>query len=115
MPARASRRCGKNMAYKLIKTDSFQRDLDVAVAYIALSLENKMTAASLLDAVEKSYDGIERMPLMYEACRDPHLKELGYRRAVIQNYIMLYKVDSEAETVYVMRLFHGRQDYEKMI
>ena len=115
MPARASRRCGKNMAYKLIKTDSFQRDLNAVVAYIALSLENKVAATSLLDAVEKSYDGIERMPLMYEACRDPHLKELGYRRAVIQNYIMLYKVDSEAETVYVMRLFHGRQDYEKMI
>ena len=103
------------MAYKLIKTDSFQRDLDAAVAYIALSLENKVAAASLLDAVERTYDGIERMPLMYEACRDPHLKALGYRRAVIQNYIMVYKADSETETVYMMWLFHGRQDYEKLI
>ena len=55
------------------------------------------------------------MPLMYESCRDPHLKELGYRRAVMQNYIMVYKVDSKTETVYIMRLFHGRQDYEKLI
>lgn len=54
------------MAYKLIKTDSFHRDLDAVIAYIALSLENRIAAASLLDAVEKSYDGIERMPLMYE-------------------------------------------------
>lgn len=103
------------MAYKLIKTDSFQRDLDAVVAYIALSLENKVAAASLLDAVEKSCDGIERMPLMYEACRDPHLKELGYRKAVVHKYMIIYKVDSETEAVYLMRLFHGRQDYEKLI
>ena len=55
------------------------------------------------------------MPLMYEACHDPYLKELGYRKAVIRNYIMVYKVDKDVKAVYVMRLFHGRQDYEKLI
>ncbi len=103
------------MAYKLIKTDSFQRDLDAVIGYIVLSLENRIAAASLLDAVEKSYDDIERMPLMYEACHDPHLKELGYRKAVIRNYIMVYRVDEGNKTVYILRLFHGRQDYEKLI
>ncbi len=103
------------MAYKLIKTDSFQRDLDAVIGYIALSLENRIAAASLLDAVEKSYDGIERMPLMYEACHDPHLKELGYRKAAIRNYIMIYRADEGAKTVYILRMFHGRQDYEKLI
>ena len=103
------------MAYKLIRTDSFQRDLDTVVAYIALSLENKAAAASLLDAIEKFYGDVERIPLMYEACHDPYLKELGYRKAIIHKYVVVYKVDSSAETVYIMRLFHGRQDYEKLI
>lgn len=103
------------MAYKLIKTDSFLRDLDAVIGYIALTLENKAAAASLLEAIEKSYDGIEHMPLMYEACRDPYLKGLGYRKAVIRSYIMIYKVDEETETVYILRLFHGRQDYEKLL
>ena len=103
------------MAYRLVIIDCFQRDLDAAVAYIVLSLENKIAAASMMMAVEKSYDDLERMPLMYEACRDPYLKELGYRKLVIHNYVMVYKVDSKAETVYIMRLFHGRQDYEKLI
>ena len=103
------------MAYKLLKTDAFQRDLDAAIRYITVSLENKIAAASLLDAIEKSYDDLVNMPLKYEACRDPYLKELGYRKAVIRNYIMIYKVDSEAQTVYIMRLSHGRQNYEKLI
>lgn len=103
------------MAYKLCRADAFERDLDAVIGYIVLSLENKVAAASLLDAIEKCYEDLERMPLMYEACHDPYLKELGYRKAVIRNYIMVYKVDEESGTVHIMRLFHSRQDYEKLI
>ena len=115
MPVRDCRPCGKSMAYKIVKADAFQNDLDGVIGYVALSLENKIAASSLLGVIEKSYDDLERMPLMYEACHDPYLKELGYRKVVIRNYIMVYKVDEDAKTVYVMRLFHGRQDYEKLI
>lgn len=103
------------MAYKIIKTDSFQRDLEAVISYIALSLGNKPAAVSLLDAIEKTYDELERMPLMYEACHDPYLQTLEYRKAVIHNYIMVYKVDESAKTVNIMRFFHGRQDYGKLI
>ena len=113
MPVKDCGYCVKSMTYKLIMTDSFQRDLDAVIGYIAMTLENKAAAASLLDAIEQSFDWIERMPLMYEACQDPHLRELGYRKAVIRNYILVYQVDGD--TVNLLRLFHGRQDYEKLI
>lgn len=103
------------MAYKIIKTDAFQRDLDAAIGYLVLSLENKPAAAALLDEIEKTYDGLERMPMMCEACRDPYLKERGYRKAVIRNYIMVYTVDEDTKTVSIMRFFHGRQDYTNLI
>ena len=103
------------MAYKIIKTDSYQRDLDGAVGYIALSLSNKTAAASLLDAVEKIYDDLERMPLMYSFCDDPHLRDMKYHKAVIKNYIMVYAVDEDAKVVTILRFFHGRQNYEKLI
>ena len=103
------------MAYRIVKTDAFQRDLDGAIAYIALSLENRIAAKSLLDAIEKSYGDLERMPLMYEACRDPRLNALGYRKVGIHNYIMVYKVDETAKLVTILRLFHGKQDYSNLI
>lgn len=103
------------MVYKINRTDAFQRDLDAAIGYIVISLENKIAATALLDAIEKSYDNLEHMPLMYEACHDPALKELGYRKVGVHNYIMVYKVDEDARTVNMMRFFHGRQDYEKLI
>ncbi len=103
------------MAYKVKRTNAFDRDLDAVIGYIALSLENKPAAASLLNDIEKCYGELERMPLMYAACHDPYLRELGYRKAVIHNYILIYKVNEDEKIVYIMRLFHGRQDYEKLI
>ena len=103
------------MAYKIVKTNSYQRDLDGAVGYIVLSLANKPAAVSLLNAVEKIYDDLERMPLMYGFCDDQRLRDLKYHKAVVKNYIMVYTVDEDAKVVTVRRFFHGRQDYEKLI
>lgn len=103
------------MAYKLLQTDAFQRDFDAVIAYLVLALKNRAAAASLLDAIESSCGDLQRMPLMYEACRDPYLSGLGYRKAGIHGYILIYKVDGEAKTVTLLRLFHSRQDYEKLI
>ena len=103
------------MAYKIIETELGQKDLSSIVDYIVYSLENPSAAAALLDEVEACYDTLERHPMMFEACSDPYLKALGYRKAGIRNYIMIYKVHEPTQTVSIMRLFHGRQDYEKLI
>lgn len=103
------------MAYKIIETELGQKDLSDIVDYIVYSLENPSAAAALLDEVEPCYNTLERHPMMFEACCDPYLKALGYRKAGIRNYIMIYKVHEPTQTVSIMRFFHGRQDYEKLI
>ena len=103
------------MAYKILETERAQQDLSDIVGYIVSSLENPSAAASFLDEVEGCYDNLEQFPLMFEACRDPRLKASGYRKAGIKNYIMVYKVNESTGTVFIMRFFHGRQDYEKLI
>lgn len=115
MPVKGWLRYGRNMVYKIVRTNSYQRDLDGAVGYIVLSLANKAAAISLLNAIEKIYDDLERMPLMYGFCSDPRLRAMKYHKAVIKNYIMVYTVDETAKVVNILRLFHGRQDYERLI
>ncbi len=103
------------MAYKVLETELAQQDLDNILSYIALSLANPTAASAFADAVEDCYGCLEKMPLMFERCRDPRLSALGYRKAVINHYVCVYKVDESAETVMIMRFFYGRQDYEKLI
>ena len=59
------------MAYKIIKTELAEQDLNSILGYMVHSLTNPSAAASFADAVEACYSNLEKMPLMYELCRDP--------------------------------------------
>ena len=80
------------MGYKVVETEQAVQDLDGILGYIANSLANPSAAAAFADEVEKCYTNLEGMPLMYEQCRDSRLRVLGYRKAVIKNYILIYRV-----------------------
>ena len=103
------------MVFKVEVTPLASKDLDEIVAYIAEELENPTAAVSFLDDVDACYTGLAGMPFMYEKCRDPQLKALQYRRAVIKHYVMVYRVDEVGNTVYILRFFYGAQEYEKLI
>jgi len=101
--------------YKLVITELAEDDLDEIVKYIAVELTAPTAATAFIDAVSECYNRIEQNPLCYEAARDLKLRLEGYRRAVIKNYIMLYKVFPDNEEVVVYRFFHGRRDYASLI
>ena len=68
-------------------------------------------ANDLLDDILKCYDSISLNPLMYVLCDNYRLKSKEYRKAVIKNYIMFYRVDEVKQTIYIMRFIYGRRDY----
>ena len=103
------------MGYKIENTPLAEQDLDGILSYIAENLGNKTATVSFLDEVDACYINLERMPFMYEQCRDPQLRALGYRKAIIKNYVMIYRVDEDKKIVYILRFFYGRRDYEKLI
>ena len=103
------------MAYELIVTEAAHSDLDEALDYIVHRLSNPTAAVSLLDQVEACYGQLRNFPMLYEACWDPRLLDLGYRKVVIGHYILVYHPVEEERTVYVLRFFYGGRDYEKLI
>ena len=72
-------------------------------------------ANDLLDDILKCYDNISMNPLMYALCDNDRLKSKKYRKAVIKNYIMFYRVDEEKQTIYIMRFIYGRRDYMNLL
>lgn len=53
--------------------------------------------------------------MMYSKCGDSRLEKEGYRKAVIKNYILVYKVGEIGKTVIVLRFFYGARDYAILI
>ena len=103
------------MDYKVVVTLGAHEDIAEILRYLAETLDNKPAAARFADALEKNYDALAAFPYACEASRDPRLKQQGYRKFVIDNYVGLYLVNDERREVAVMRLFYGKRDYAKLL
>lgn len=101
--------------YKLKISELAHKDLDKIVSYIVVQLANPKAASDFLDEVEKCYDYIRNNPMMYTECQDMRLKEEGYRKISIKNYVLIYKINEISKTVNILRFFYGAQDYAKLI
>jgi mRNA-degrading endonuclease RelE of RelBE toxin-antitoxin system len=61
------------------------------------------------------YDRLKDNPKIYQLCDYQNFKEKGYRKAVIKNYVLTYRIDEETNTVYILHFVYGRQDYYSII
>ncbi|WP_088227346.1 type II toxin-antitoxin system RelE/ParE family toxin [Desulfosporosinus sp. FKB] len=101
--------------YRLVVTELANEDLDNIISYIALQLDNPMAAATFLDEVERCCGFLKSNPFMYERCHDVRLEADGYRKATINNYVLVYKMDEMTKVVIIYRLFYGVQNYILLI
>ena len=103
------------MAYDLLVTEAAHEDLEEALGYIAGDLSNPSAAVNLLDQVQAVYEQLKNFPQLYESCHDLRLRNLGYRKVVIGNFVLVYHPIEEERRIYILRFFYGGRDYEKLI
>ena len=103
------------MIYKLIVSKEADEDIADIVFYIVSELNNPGAASAFLDDVEKSYHNIVEKPAMYSLCNDYRLRNGGYRKIVIKNYLILYRINEENKTVIVVRVVYGGRNYSELI
>lgn len=103
------------MAYKLIITEKAESDLDGIIAYIMQDLCNETAAAHLLIEVEKRYDMLETNPHIFPVCQQLLLSVRGYRKVIINNYILIIRIDEDARIVYIERFFSRLEDYAEKL
>jgi len=100
--------------YRVDISDRANYEPDKILTYISEDLAAPQAAVSFVDGVYACYDRLEENPYIYEACRDTRLSRKGYRRAVIKNYVMLYKI-YDHDLVAVHHFFYSGQDYAMMV
>lgn len=68
-----------------------------------------------LDKVGECYGRLAENPKIYQLCDHENFKEKGYRKAVVKNYVLIYRIDEAAKAVYILHIFYGRQNYYSYI
>ena len=101
--------------YKVKFTLIADKDIDNIFLYIFNELKAPMAAENLLNEIEQKIKKIADMPYSCPLVDDKFLREKGYRKLVVKNYIALYVVSDDEKLVKIMRVIYGASDYEQNI
>jgi len=100
---------------KLKITPAAAGDLDAIDTYITNTLFAPMAAQDLIADFDKSFRSLCDAPYRCELSRNATLREKGYRRVVIGNYVGLYLVDETKKLLIIAHIFYGAMDYERYV
>lgn len=101
--------------YTLKITPAAANDLDKIYSYISNELYNETAAENLMDKIEESFMRLKEFPFSCNFVSDDFLKNKGYRKLIVDNYIGFYIVDEEKQQVIIMRVLYGKQKYQDII
>lgn len=104
-----------NSNYTIKMTPKSVEDLDKIYSYIAEELFAEKSAKGILDRIEKSIMRLEEFPFSCNYVADEFLRNKGYRKLIIDNYIAFYLVYEKEKQVIIMRVLYGRQKYEHLL
>ena len=83
------------------------------IALLHKTLSGPESARKITDEMFSAMERLTRFPLSAPLIRDVELRRLGYRYAVVKNYLMFYRLIGD--TVYVYHIVHGRTDYPTLL
>jgi len=101
------------MACKKVILDEAQREYRAIVSYLVEVLKSPQAAANFMDAFDEQLSLIAENPEIFALSRVPELAARGYRTALVNNYVMLYK--AHEDKIVVAHVFHQTQDYARLV
>ena len=97
--------------YKILVSETYHKDLKDIIHYIYHNLDAPLTTSALLDVIESAVSALSVMPFRYGLVDDAYLHRKKFRKCLVKNYIIFYKVNKENKTVMIHRILHARQKW----
>ena len=101
--------------YTIKMTPKAAEDLDNIYQYISKELFATSSATNILERIEKGIMGLREFPFSCNYVADEYLRNKGYRKLLVGNYIVFYLIEEENDQVIIMRVLYGKQKYENLL
>lgn len=98
-------------SYKVFMTKSAAEDLKSIASYIAYDLKEPAVAKKLVERIKVSVTSLAKLPLRHNLVADENLAAQGFRKTMIDNYIVFYIVSEKDKIVAVVRILYGKRDW----
>jgi len=101
------------MIYKVRLTEDAKQDLRDIYEYIAFSLFEPITAASVKNRIVDALNSLKEFPERYPIHHEEPWKSSGLRRINIKNYCAFYLIAEQ--TIKVVRICYGARDISNIL
>lgn len=101
--------------YRLNFTTKAEEDLVEIYDYISNNLFASEAAGNLMDKFENKIMRLRAFTYSCSLVLDETLKQRGYRKLIIENYIVFYLVKEQTEQVIIMRILYGASNYKSIL
>ncbi len=101
----------ENATYHVGMTDEARRNLENIFRYVAKSLQEPGTAASLIDELEAGLLSLNSMP---QRCPERQIgiyAGKGYRQLFVKNYTIIFRVEEMTRQVIILTIRYSRSNF----
>jgi len=101
--------------YDLVIAEAAEADLDGIADYISYELKEPTTALKQLARIKEAMATLEELPERHSLVQDKYLAAKGIRKLPTDNYLIFYTVNKSTNTVNIVRVLHGKRDWESIL
>lgn len=101
--------------YRIIITLDAIRDLTELKDYIADVLFAPETALAYIQTIRREIGSLARMPARHRGVDQEPWRSRGVRRIIVKSFYVYYRIDEQADTVYVLNVIYARRDQLKAL
>lgn len=105
----------KSKEYSLNFTSRAEEDLDEIYGYITNNLFAPEAAGNLMDKIETNIMRLKAFPYSGTFVLDETLKKRGYRKLIVDNYMVFYLASEQECQVIIMRILYGARNYQTIL
>jgi addiction module RelE/StbE family toxin len=100
-------------SYKILP--KAKMDLKNIFRYISEELYNSESALVMINKFEKKFNDICLFPKAHPIITLKRVDHNGLRKAIVDNFIVVYLYDEEKELINIVRVIYSKRDYLKEI
>lgn len=95
--------------YKIKVNPKAIRELDSIYEYIANEIMAPENAKGQVDRIKKAILSLDTFPQSHQERNEGRYAGKGYRQLLIDNYIVIFRIDEPHQTVYIITIqYQGR-------
>lgn len=101
--------------FEIFYTPEARDDLRNIRQYIACDLSAPLTAQNQIRRIVEEIDELMILPERFAVLNDQMWNQGVLRALPVDNYLVVYNVDNDAQQVNVLRIFYGRRDLPSLL